>query len=137
MSDVIDQLISQYRKTPRQINNGDCEQFASRLLKAMEKDHGIKGNIVYATDFFKKDPKRPYMRPSEFDQKKMKAHWPDCVPLHGTTWEQMSVVADSYGHAWYTLNKMHYDAECPKGVKNFFALPFYERLADYVRKRYK
>lgn len=99
------------------INNGLCDDFAREVATALggetDEFYGVgNGNFLY--DFS-----------SRWDWKLLQKHW-GIKPILGLTQKQVSAI-DFGNHVWLTNGKLHYDAECPDGVANFFDLPIFRR----------
>lgn len=140
VTDAVEYLVHSYRMRPQQINNGRCEDFAFDIFKEVlrvGKAYGktYRGTTFKSTDFFTdRDPDNPMRKGSLWDVQKLKQHWPKCVPPHGYTWDDLQKIA-GYGHAWYFIDGLHYDAETPEGTPNFFEFPMYLRnLAHFKNK---
>lgn len=114
-----------------EINNGLCDEFASRVCARLggETDdfYGI-GAESFTIDG----------QGDEWDAELLKKHWPECIPTHGLTWSDLRRFRSRAVpcHVWIVHNGRHYDAECPEGVDNFFELPLIrrgmERMAGLV-----
>jgi hypothetical protein len=77
------------------------------------------------------DPDETIGRP--FDRELIARHWPQVKPPLDIDWEQLDRLSEDAGfsgltHTWLELDGLHYDAEAPDGVENFFDLPFLQRL---------
>lgn len=128
-------------KSAKQINNGSCEEFAKKLKAVVYAKYGATGFIYTGSNFIRDTSWHPDKRDKDyvkgFDVAKLKVHWPKCKPILGTTWESMYMDFASYGHAWFSIENRHYDAECPQGTDNFFELPIYVRMAERVIRERK
>lgn len=102
------------------INNGLCEDFAREVAIKLggESDalYGVgNGNFTLDGDDFS----------SLWDWKLLQSHWGIKFTI-GPSSEQISAI--NFGtHVWLTDGRLHYDAECPDGVNNFFELPIFKR----------
>jgi hypothetical protein len=93
-------------KTPYDINNGLCDNFASDLV---EKTGGAMVGVGHS-DLLKK---------TKIDGGK------------GISWSE----PDIPGHVWLFWNGKHYDAEAPLGVKNWKDLPVFKSQVFGVKKK--
>lgn len=114
---------------------GCCSDFASEVSTLL-------GGVVIADEmgirklrldaFQVVDPDETMGRP--FDRGLLERHWPKVKPPADLDWnalDQLSEDASFSGltHTWLELDGLHYDAEAPEGVENFFDLPFLQRIA--------
>jgi len=107
-----------------QINNGLCDAFARDVIDLMGGE---------TSSLFEMDAGNLSVNgeDDEWDQELLRKYWPACRPTHGVTWQQ----ANEYGlprHVWIVYNNRHYDAECPQGVDNIFALPLVRRAMQRI-----
>jgi len=123
------------------INSGLCDDFASDVC--MRVPGGLHNTEVsnlsvanfQSIDESDDDSGRP------FDRKLLRKHWPAVIPPSGLTWNELDALSADAGfdngtHVWISFGDMHFDAECPDGVHNFFELPFFQRvIADWMAER--
>ena len=99
ISEAIQQLASAWGCSPKVINSGDCDMFASRIA-----DQGFGepwwGGELYGEDW------SPRARSIE--------GWMD-------EW------GEAWGHCFIVHEHRYYDSECPEGVDWPDELPFYQR----------
>ena len=96
------------------INNGDCENFASCVIDYLSPEGETDNLYMVSNDNFKKNDK--------WDKKLLKKYWKDVKSI---SWKKLNNI--TFGnHTWITDGKYHYDAECHKGTKNFFELPLFK-----------
>ena len=75
------------------------------------------------------------------DRQLLARHWPKVLPPEGLSWDDLDRLSEDAGfssgtHVWLTMDGLHYDAEAPEGVENFFELPFFRRVvAAWVVER--
>jgi hypothetical protein len=106
-----------------EINNGQCEDFASEVADALggERD----GFEAFWADNLTVDGEG-----GEWDVALVERLWPLCVPTHDLSWDD--VLTDIPAHYWLVLDGRHYDAECPEGVDNLFDLPLVRRRVERI-----
>ena len=97
-------------KSPYEINNGDCEEFAMEVLN----DLGGYSNNTF-----------------EFTTENFSDEWrviqPGFKSDFGNLPKSINKEIDLPGHVWIFHKGKHYDAEVPDGVNNFFNLPIFMR----------
>ena len=115
------------------INNGNCEEFAYYVLKHLNGGKETKQLYFLCNDSFMiyKDDDHIW------DIDLIKKYWPNVAPLKGSTLEDLNRIR--FGtHVWLFDGTRHYDAECPKGTKNFLKLPIFKRkIKRFVSKSNK
>jgi len=130
-------------KDAAEINRGEarggcCDDFANVALQGIDGLEGVQ--VVDVAMFMRPDPDELF-EGNPFDRKLLKAHWPRVQPPEDLDWKDMNRLSRDAGfntgtHVWITDGARHYDAECPEGTENFFALPFFQRvIASWVEER--
>lgn len=123
----------------QQINSGAarggcCSDFAGAVLQELggPKAADQMGVDVLGIDSFQvvedaDSDDRP------LDRALLSRHWPLVVPPNELTWDDLDRLAEAAGwnsgtHVWLSFGGLHFDAETPEGVENFFDLPFFRRV---------
>jgi hypothetical protein len=128
--EIIRHLVGEFHEAPYDINNGHCEEFGEQLANVL----GASADIIWADNLSK--PIHEGSIDREWDVKLITLHWPQTYPTHGLTWEDVRYQIPA--HCWVIFNDLHYDAECPEGVYNFFQLPLIDRgLARIAARKAK
>ncbi len=120
------------------INSGSCDDFARDVIEVLGGGQNVHLHDVSPASFQVVEDEN-YGEGRPFDRKLLCKHWPNVQPPSGLTWDDLdrfSVDAsvDNGTHVWLTDDKLHYDAEAPDGVENFFDLPFFQRVIGRWRK---
>lgn len=124
----------------REINRGEaaggcCSDFCSAVVEAL-------GGVVKASALGVSDiGVDQFMQPGEdefdegnpLDRALLNKHWPDVIPPDGLSWDDLDRFSEMAGfnpgtHVWIEFDGFHFDSECTHGVKNFFDLPFFQRV---------
>lgn len=114
---LITRIVELYGKSPKDINNGLCENFAQDVCKQWS------GVDLHGVEDFQCD--------GEFDWDLLgNSYWNIQSPKGFTTTAINN--AGLSGHVWIVFDKKHYDAECPDGVDSFFDLPYFQRQLHNV-----
>jgi len=104
-------------KSPYEINNGDCEEFAMEVLSDLG---GYSDNTF------------------EFTTENFSDEWrviqPGFKSDFGELPESVKKEIDLPGHVWIYHKDRHYDAEAPDGVKNFLNLPIFKRKIEKMNQ---
>ena len=116
--------------TPEEINRGHCVEFAQYIILNL---FGKETNSAYCVNIanfmcgIDKDPNKNEI----FDEKMLQGYW------------NISEVPEEFkkpnifhtgSHSWAVIHKRFYDAECPKGVDNFFDLPWFIRIKEKIKR---
>lgn len=100
-----------------EINNGQCEDFAQDIADQIGGE-SEDVEVTWADGFT-----------NNGDQPLLARTFPASQPTHGLSWSDVANEIPS--HCWLIVltpqGWRHYDAECPEGVDNFFALPLLRR----------
>lgn len=113
------------------INDGLCSDFAREVLETLPG--GVNGKHG-----FRDVENLSFMNTSEgegesWDWNLLREHWGITTPDGLSKAEFESI---SFGqHVWITDGSMHYDAECPEGVKDFFDLPIFKSYIDAAKEK--
>lgn len=112
-----------------EINNGLCDDFAttvsSRLKLPNLQEYGSENFMCGEDgDLFENDI---------WDWSLLRKHWA-IVPPSGLTEAEVNDIAFG-AHVWLSDGRLHYDAECPAGVSNFFDLPIFRRYVITALRR--
>lgn len=111
----------------RQINCGLCVEFAEQI------EEMIPSAEQMSNDFFVEDIDEGW---NGDGSDKWDAELLASVRSIPQTPYSLEIANQIEGyHRWILLDGLHYDAECPEGVKNFFDLPFFKRWLDSIQER--
>lgn len=134
--DLRDQYIDEGADDARDINRGQCEDFAEDLREKFA-DKGFATARDISID--------EYMQPMldgddnnygyPFDRELLEASFPGFKPPKELSMDDLDHVS-SYAsfspgtHVWVVHEGRHYDAEAPEGVESPFELPFFQRIIN-------
>jgi len=110
-----------------QINCGLCVEFAEQIeWMVPEAEHS-------SNDFFVQDIDQGWNGDGKdrWDVELLKSV--NSLPPAPYTIEMANQI-EGY-HRWIMLDGLHYDAECPEGVTNFFDLPFFKEWLSSIQER--
>ncbi|MGF7535287.1 hypothetical protein AAGG74_16670 [Bacillus mexicanus] len=125
---LIRELRSEYIKNGlannyEEINCGLCNDFAEEIeyrfngtVEILSNDHFVEERE--GLDGWNGDEQDKWVK------KWLKVY--DSMPPYPLTVEKLTDEIRGY-HCWVYSDGLHYDAECPEGVKNMFDLPFFQR----------
>jgi len=115
------------------INNGMCMDFATDVVNCL----GGESDVLYVLNCenFMIGLLGNIYENVVWDIEMIGHYWKDVHPPNKLKWVDLNAISFGY-HVWIYFNGMHYDAECPNGVKNFFKLPIYQkRISQYILNR--
>ncbi len=123
------------------INDGECHEFAAEVLSRTSGIHGLRDlNLADLLVGGVRDDFCELGLP--FNKKLLAREWPAVKPPGGRSWKDMDRISKtalmpwgSWTHTWLTDGRLHYDAESPDGVENFFDLLIFQRLVAYESQR--
>lgn len=112
----IREVIKEMNYSPKGINNGQCGEFADRLLKKL--DGKAKDVYILTTDDF------------NYTNLSHKKHYTKFGGLpKGMSFDEIKLI----DHAWVYCHGKHYDAQTPDGVDKYLNLVwFVENLPDII-----
>lgn len=112
------------------INEGHCEQWAEELLARLQEAGFEGGEAIDWGRVVRHD--QDGMR---FDPRAL-GELGATGPLESLTWEETLEVLRLVPHTWVwdSVLKLHFDAECPRGVENFLDLPIFQRNKGIVER---
>ena len=128
ISEAIRQVRKQYIAEGRAasyyaINDGLCDQLAYDVIVMLG---GYTEQLCeYGGENFMTGIEGDPSENDIWDWKLLKKHW-SILPPEGLSKAEVDGIAFG-GHVWISDGQLHYDAECPEGVKSFFELPLYRR----------
>lgn len=138
---VRDEMIAEgYASDPRDINSGNCDAFADRLVRLISEH--FSGGSTHSgereiCDYFKdrEGSGLPLVR------EKLLLELPNMVPPADMTWDQLDLFIERAGMGWglhvfVVHNGKAYDSETPEGVHSFFDLPLFQRFFRYYADKY-
>ncbi|MFJ1260956.1 hypothetical protein [Cupriavidus sp. CuC1] len=123
------------------INDGECDRFAAEVLSRATAVDGLKDmNLADVLTGGVRDDDCDLGLP--FNRELLAAEWPAVKPPGCLSWSDMDWISHSsimpwgsWTHTWLTDGRLHYDAESPEGVDNFFELLIFQRLITAVFPR--
>lgn len=119
------------------INEGLCGDFSDSVIEVLGGVREAPVHDVSVASFQAAGAEGGFEDGRPFDRELLTTHWPRVQPPGGLSWESLDALSADAAlgdgtHVWLTDGVLHYDAECPHGVGNFFDLPFFQRIiADW------
>lgn len=118
------------------INSGLCGDFSREVIQAVGSERafsmglrelGIENFLTPGDDI------DDFTEGNPFDRELIAKHWPDFAPPVGLDWDTLDRISadatfNAGTHVWLSIDRVHYDAECPEGVASPFDLPFFQRV---------
>lgn len=151
VSNLVDEYGDMYNDSPRDINEGNCANFAEDLIRLL----GGKTDNTYIIEvqrdlgggiegwFKNSDGSYKFEKYGKMPEKLLLSINQNINKYDGKYNRWLNY--DSFGidkfrvgdHYWVYHNGKHYDAEAPKGVSNMFNLPIFKRYINFFIKNYK
>lgn len=116
ITQVVLDLLKQYRGDPCSINSGNCDEFAGKLASKLES-LGYSVDILESGGFFSDVP---------VVQSNTVSDYGDSIPAGYSVGDLDDILNDAT-HVWVFVDGKHYDSETPRGVTKVFNLPFFRR----------
>jgi hypothetical protein len=118
------------------INDGECDRFAEEVLAQLTPAEGLrKMNLADVLTGGVRGDDCDLGLP--FNRELLAVQWPAVKPPARLSWSDMDRISrsrksampwGSWTHTWLTDGRLHYDAEAPDGVDNFFEFPHFKNL---------
>lgn len=112
-----------------EINAGLCCEFAEDVVYTLRELTKCKPQ-VFSSDYLMIEENDDLSDRWDIDILKSRS---DVQLPDGFTFNDLNNMNIGY-HVWITYKSLHFDAECPQGVRNIFDLPFYQRCFERYDK---
>lgn len=110
-------IVDKYAPSYFEINNGLCDEFGEEVVARLSSEDRKGIFTVEGANFENED--------GRWDSALLRKFWKMAPPAL-LTWRDLNAIP--FGcHIWVTDGMLHYDAEQPDGVANFFDLPIFRR----------
>lgn len=109
-----------------EINNGLCDEFGEEVVARLPPEDQADVFTVEGANFM--------VDGDYWDSALLRKNW-GMSPPAPLTWRELNAIPFG-NHIWVTDGKLHYDAEHPAGVANFFDLPLFRRyIVSHLREK--